>query len=229
MESTAHAKTGLFQVRLAGLAYLLIILAGVSAEAFLRGPLVDHSDAAATLSSLQAHALQFRLSIAADLVMALSDALLAVLLFLILRAVSFAMALAALVFRLIQTVIIAAGLLALQGAWLLAQGGGEPAAVLFLLDLHRHGYDLGLVFFAVNCLLTGLLVMRSGLFPRLLGIGLIASAPVYLAGSLCRFFAPQFLPLVQPAYVVPLIAESAFCLWLLFGGFRPAAMAAART
>lgn len=210
-------------VRLAGLAYLVIILAGVSAEAFLRGPLIDHSDASATAAALAANGAQFRLSVAADLVMAVSDALLAVLLFLIFRAVSFALALAALVFRLIQTIIIAVNLLALQGAWLMISGGESPAYlpehVLLLLDMHHHGYDLGLVFFAVNCALTGLLVMRSGFLPRLLGAGLLASAAVYLAGSLCRFFAPAMLPFVQPAYGVPLIVESAFCLWLLFARF----------
>ncbi|MAW87584.1 MAG: hypothetical protein CMJ42_13765 [Phyllobacteriaceae bacterium] len=212
-------------LRLAGLAYLLIILAGVSAEAFLRGPLIDHSDPAATFAAINGHAALFRLSIAADLVMAMSDALLAVLLFLIFGPVSLALSLAALVFRLIQTAIIAAGLLALQGAWLLARAD-DADGMLFLLDLHRHGYDHGLVFFAVNCVLTGLLVIRSGWFARLLGIGLIAAGPVYLAGSLCRFFAPELLPYVQPAYAVPLVAESAFCLWLLSGRLRPVAFAA---
>ena len=83
----AHVSVSLF--RLAGLAYLVIILAGVSAEALLRGPLIDYSDAAATAISLRENSAQFRLSIAADLAMALCDALLAILLFLVFRGISF--------------------------------------------------------------------------------------------------------------------------------------------
>jgi hypothetical protein len=30
-----------------------------------------------------------------------------------------------------------------------------------------------------------------------------------------RFLAPDLHPLVAPAYVIPLIAETAFCIWLL--------------
>lgn len=220
--SSNGAPVSVSLFRLAGLAYLVIILAGVSAEALLRGPLIDYSDAAATANSLRENSAQFRLSIAADLAMALFDALLAILLFLIFRGISFSLALAALVFRLIQTVVIAVNLLSLQAAWLLAAGDAstsEPANILLLLEMHRHGYDLGLAFFAVNCFLTGLLVIRSALFPRLLGIGLAASGIVYLAGSVSRFFAPALLPAVQPAYVVPLVVESAFCAWLLLARF----------
>ena len=38
-----------------------------------------------------------------------------------------------------------------------------------------HGYDLGLVFFAINSLLTGVLIWVSGLFPRIIGAGIAAA------------------------------------------------------
>jgi hypothetical protein len=40
---------------------------------------------------------------------------------------------------------------------------------------------------------------------------------VYLVGGYTRYLAVDYLPLVEPAYLVPLMAELAFCLWLLFG------------
>ena len=78
--------------------------------------------------------------------MALSDAGLAILLYLIFRAVSPGLALSAMVFRLIQTVLIAANLMTMQTAWLLILGGNglvdANALTLMFLDLHGHGNDL---------------------------------------------------------------------------------------
>ncbi|MCR9152092.1 MAG: DUF4386 domain-containing protein [Rhodobacteraceae bacterium] len=208
------------KARLAGLLYLVIIVTGLGAELGLRGPLIDFGDADATAAAILAAPGQFRLAIAADLVMALSDAGLAILLYLVFRAMAPGLALSALVFRLIQTVLIAASLMALLTAWLVltrAEGLADaPALALVFLDLHAHGYDLGLVFFGVNSLIMGLLVWRSGLFAKVFGGGLAIAGLVYLAGSGLRFFAPDLSPAFMPAYGLTILAETAFCLRLLF-------------
>ena len=139
------------KTRLAGLLYLVIIVAGLGAELGLRAPLIDLSDAVGTATAILAAPGQFRLAIAADLVMALCDTGLAILLYMIFRIASPGFALSAMVFRLIQTVLIAANLMVLQAAWLLISDANglayANALALILLDLHGHGYDLGLVFF----------------------------------------------------------------------------------
>lgn len=205
--------------RLAGLLYLIIIVAGLGAELGLRGPLINLSDADGTASALLAAPGQFRLAIAADLVMALCDAGVAILLYLIFRPVAQGLALSAMVFRLIQTVLIAANLMALQTAWLLVSGGNgiadANALALMFLDLHGHGYDLGLVFFGINSLMMGTLVWRSGLYARGFGVGLSIAGVVYLVGSALRFLAPDLSSAFAPAYGLTIIAESAFCLRLL--------------
>lgn len=207
------------QIRLAGLLYLIIIVAGLGAELGLRGPLIDLADAEGTATAILAAPGQFRLAIAADLIMALCDAGLAILLYLIFRSVASGLALSAMVFRLIQTVLIAANLMAMQAAWLLISGGAEiadaKALALVFLDLHGHGYDLGLVFFGVNSLIMGMLVWRSGVFARAFGIGLAAAGLVYLTGSALRFFAPDLSAAFAPAYGVTILAETAFCMRLL--------------
>jgi hypothetical protein len=123
------------------------------------------------------------------------------------------------VFRLIQTVLIAASLMALMTAWLVLFRTDSitdaPVLALVFLDLHAHGYDLGLVFFGVNSLIMGLLVWRSGLFARAFGAGLAISGLVYLIGSGLRFFTPDLSAQFAPAYVLVIIAETAFCLRLL--------------
>ncbi len=212
-------------IRLAGLFYLIIIVAGLSAELGLRGPLIDLQDADGTAAAILAAPGQFRLAIAADLVMALCDAGLAILLYLVFRSVAPGLALSAMVFRLIQTVLIAANLMAMQTAWLLISGGESVASAnalaLVFLDLHGHGYDLGLVFFGINSLIMGVLVWRSGLFARVFGVGLMIAGLVYLAGSGLRFFAPELSSAFVPAYGLTILAETAFCLRLLFQRAAP--------
>ncbi|SDL79429.1 DUF4386 domain-containing protein [Maricaulis salignorans] len=207
------------RARLAGLFYLVIIIAGLGAELGLRGPLIDLADADATAAAILAAPGQFRLAIAADLVMALCDAGLAILLYLVFRAAAPGLALSAMVFRLIQTVLIAANLMALQAAWLILSGADgladAHALALVSLDLHGHGYDLGLVFFGVNSVMMGLLVWRSGLISKVFGAGLVIAGLVYLTGSGLRFFAPEWSAAFTPAYGVTILAETAFCLRLL--------------
>lgn len=206
-------------MRFAGLLYLVVIVVGLSAELLLRGPLIDFEDANATATAILLAPGQFRLAIAADLVMAVCDAGLAILLFLIFRSMSPGLALGAMVFRLIQTVLIAVSLMGLLTGWLLLSRADiladAPALALVFLDLHAHGYDLGLVFFGINSLIMGLLVWRSGFFARVFGAGLAIAGLVYLFGSGLRFFAPELAPAFAPAYALTILAETAFCLRLL--------------
>ena len=210
-------------LRLAGLLYLTIIICGLSAEVFLRGPLVDFGNHAATAGAIREATGQFRLAIAGDIVMAAADAALAILLYLIFRPVAAVLALAAMVFRLIQSVMIAMNLMHMQSALLLITGapGLVPAQAeamaLHSLNLHAHGYDLGLFFFGINSLLTGYLIWLSGLFPRVIGGGIFLAGLVYLTGSALRFFAPVLFDSFVPAYGVTILAEGAFCLILLLG------------
>lgn len=207
------------RARLAGLLYLVIIVAGLGAELGLRGSLIDLEDADGTAAAILAEPVRFRLAIAADLLMALSDAGLAILLFLVFRAVAQGLALSAMVFRLIQTVLIAVSLMALQTAWLFLKNtdglADAPALALVFLEMHAYGYDLGLVFFGVNSLLMGVLVWRSEVFAKLFGAGLAIAGLVYLVGSGLRFFAPELAPIFAPAYALTILAETAFCLRLL--------------
>ncbi|MFC6686845.1 DUF4386 domain-containing protein [Jhaorihella thermophila] len=207
------------KARFAGLLYLVIIVTGLGAELALRAPLIDLGDADATAAAILAAPSQFRFAIAADIVMALSDAGLAILLYLIFRAMAPGLALSAMIFRLIQTVLIGASLMALLTAWLVlnraeALADASTLALVFL-DLHTHGYDLGLVFFGVNSLIMGLLVWRSGLFAKAFGAGLALAGLVYLIGSSLRFFAPDLSSAFMPAYGLTILAEMAFCLRLL--------------
>ena len=77
-----------------------------------------------------------------------------------------------------------------------------------------------MIFFGINCLLTGYLVIRSGFLPRFIGALVIAAGLVYLTGSFILFLAPALSAGFEIAYLIPLIAELSFCLWLLIMGVK---------
>lgn len=206
--------------RRAGLFYAAIILLGLGGEAGLRLPLIDWSDGASTAAAMEAAPWRLRASILTDLSMAGLDIALAIAFFVLLRPFAPIAALAAMVFRLMQAAIIAGGILMLHAADTAAFAGGNP---LPLLALHAAGYDLGLAFFAVNSGLMAWLLARAGA-PRPIAWGIAGSALVYAVGSITRFVAPELNAAMQPAYGLPVLAESALAVWLLLGapgGFQP--------
>lgn len=205
--------------RVAGLLYLVIIVCGIGGEALVRGPLGVPGDAGQTVTNLVAAELTFRVSVMADVVMALADVALGALLYFLLSPVSAVMSMMAMAFRLAQAAILGVNLLNLMLAARFA-GEGDPLAAVFL-EAHGVGYDLGLFFFAVNCLLVGALVYRARFIPRAIGALLGLSGLVYLVGSTIRVVAPELAEVVAPAYGLPLVAELAFCAWLLVRGVRP--------
>lgn len=207
--------------RMAGALYLVIIIAGVGSEVLLRAPLSVAGDPEATAQGILAALPQFRLSIAADAIMAMADVALAGLLFVLFRPVSATLSLMAMTFRLVQAAILGMNLLHLQEVTMIL-GAGLPADMAVLsLEAHAQGYDIGLIFFGINSVLTGYLIVRSGFLPRTIGFLLGGAGLVYLTGSALRILAPAAVPAFEMAYVLPLVAESAMALWLITRGVDP--------
>lgn len=197
--------------RLAGVLYLVLIACGVGADGLVRAGLAVPGDAHATAANLATHALAVRVSALADVTMALADVGLGVALLLLLWRAGPGLAVAATAFRLAQAAVLGLNLGWLVAAVELAPIDGPLAALA--LELHGIGYDLGLFFFAVNCVLTSVLFHRAG-FPRVLAVGLAASGLVYGTGSTLALVAPAAAGAFELAYVVPLVAELGTALWL---------------
>lgn len=190
-------------------------------------------DATATVSNILASGSLYRIGFIADSIMLLSDVAIAILFYILLKPVSKTLALTAAAFRLTQASILGFNLLNYYAVMLLLKGSEYIAAfeaeqlnalVMLFLDMHSHGYDLGLLFFGISSFILGYLVVKSNYFPRVLGYGLMAAAVVYLAGSLTRFIFPDLISLIEPIYIVPLIAELSFCIWLLIKGVKTQAL-----
>jgi len=214
--------------RMAGVLYLLIILCGITAEVVIRSALVVQGDPMTSMESIQNSTGFFYLGFVLDVVMLLCDVAIAVLFYHLLKHVSKMLEVLAAAFRLTQAAVLGANLLNLYAPMLLLSYaafdvfGAEQVANLMslFLQMHSYGYDLGLMFFAASNLVLGYLLIRSEFFPSAFGYLVQAAAVVYLVGSLLHFLWPAALAMIQPAYIVPLVAELAFCLYLLIRGLK---------
>jgi hypothetical protein len=102
----------------------------------------------------------------------------------------------------------------------------SPLAALFsftgcifsiMQTLHLTSYVVSpLVFFGIYCLLLGQLVIRSGFLPKILGLLLVVAGVGWLL-----FLFPFTKPLNGATEIFGVIAEGAFCLWLLIAGVSP--------
>lgn len=213
----------------AGVLYFVIICCGLFSEAFVRSRLVVAGNAAATATKILASPWLFKIGFASDLAAFVSDVAVAVLLYALLRPASKTGSLLAAGFRLTGAAIYGVNLLNYVAALLVLNGAIRLTAfttdqardlALLFLELHRHGYDLGLAFFGQHCLLLGWLFVRSELFPKSLGALMALAGMAYLVGSMTRFLWPDQLSTVAPIYAFALVGELALCGWLLIKGAR---------
>lgn len=211
--------------RIAGLFYLLIIIAGIFAEAFVRGKLVVYGDAVATANNIIHSEFLWKIGITADLIMQACDLPVMILLYYLLRPVSKKLALLNLSFNLIQTAVLVANKLNLVAAlsflgdadYLKSFSPDQLHTLSYLaIKLHDFGFGIGLLFFGFVCLIEGYLIYKSGYFPKVFGILMAIAGLCYLTNTFALILAPQLSSIVL---LLPcLVAELALSLWLIFKG-----------
>ncbi|MFE3453393.1 DUF4386 domain-containing protein [Nonomuraea sp. NPDC059194] len=217
--------------RTAGVLYLVVGILGGWAQLYVRARVHVPGDAARTTENVVAQATLFRMGFVADLVQATCFLVMGLLLYQILKQVSRPLARAMLVFIAVAMSMIclnlvnhfAALLVATEPAYATAFGGadGSRAMVLLLLDMHRYGYLLAQMFFGLWMLPAGLLVLRSGLFPKPLGIALIAGCAGYLVDLFAQFLAPDLASRLAPFALAPATVAEVWLLgYLLIVGVR---------
>ena len=233
MPTTSGLATERRHARLAGAAYLVIIVLGLLGEVGVRAGMIAWDDPMATARRIADDHLLFRVTIATDLVMLMADALVGVILWTLLRRFNQGVATLALVLRLLHTAVYGAGLFGLLEVVHLVGGGAAPAGLtaielpgLVMLALQRQvfGYLVGLVFFGLHCGVLGWLIVRSRRFPAWLGWLLIVAAAGYLVDCFAQFLVPDYRAMqdvFQAIVLFPaLVAELSMGLYLLIKGVR---------
>jgi hypothetical protein len=217
--------------RVTGLLYVLIFVTAGFSEGFVRATLIVPGDATATAANILASEGLFRLGVASDLIAFSADAVVAVLLYVLLRPVSRTLALVAAALRLVAHPAIASINMLNQFMALQLLTGPEyqsvfspeqlHAVALLLLTAHGYGYLIGGIFFGLHLLVLGYLLYRSELFPAILG-GLVVLAGVgYLTESSVFFLVPTYEPIASTVVLVTaVVGEMVLALYLVVRGVR---------
>lgn len=213
--------------RSAAALYLLIAIVAGFTYFYVPSQLITPGDAAATANNIRESGSLFRLGIGGELIIFLSEIVLSVLLYVILRPVSKTLSLIAAVSRLAMTAIHGLNLLNHLIALLLLSGTAyltvfEPAqlnafAMLFL-DAHGIGYTIGIVFFALSTCTLGTLIFKSGYLPKALGALFLVASLGYFIDSFSLLLNPNYKDTPAVIAMTIAIAEIAFPLWLLIKG-----------
>ena len=209
--------------RLAGAFYLLTIITGIFAQAFVSGRLVVPTDATATAANILARESFFRLGFTVYLIEMICQIVMTSLLYDLLKPVSRPVALLAAMIgfigctiKIVARLFFIAPLLVLGNAPYLAvfDAAQRPALALLLLQINDQGAAMALAFFGVYALLKGWLVLRSEFLPRWLGIVTIVSG----LGWLAFLFPPLGYRLFGMIAPLGLIGALANIGWMLVYG-----------
>lgn len=232
MNVVANGFTLRLTAKIAGGAYLVVIVAALFAEAVVRGSIVDYQDAAETARNIASSEALYRGGLAADMIAMLAYTIVTALFYGLFKPVSRTISLTAAFLSLVGIAI--SGAVALLHYAPLSLLQGQPylqtvptdelqALALLSLKLHGAGYDISLVSFGLYCLLIGYLIHRSKFLPSALGVLMAFAGVGYLVNSFCDFLAIALPELVSSAALLPgLIGEGALTLWLLIVGVNQA-------
>jgi hypothetical protein len=209
--------------RLAGVLFLLTILAGGFAQGYIAGSLIVFGDAAATATNILAHQPLYRLAFAIYLVEMACQIAMTVLFYELLKPVSKSASMLAATFGLVGCTIKTVGrlfffapLLVLGGAHYLSVFDPKQLQAMALLSL-RVNYaaeTIAVVFFGINTVVMGYLLFRSTFLPRWLGVLSVVGG----LGWMLYLYEP-FARILETYIVgVGVIGALATIVWLLVVG-----------
>ena len=226
MERIAQASPR-FKARMAGGLWLMVIATGTFA--FLAGAtLIVRNDAVATATNILAAERFYRLGFVADLIAGACYMGVTVLLYDLLKPVSRSVSLLAAFFGLGGIAIGAATSLVRLAPLVLLRSDQYLSTftpnqlqtmALAALRLYEQAFLIAMVFFGLQCVLVGCLIVRSTFLPRILGVLLALGGLSYVISSLANFLAPAFGARLAP-FIVPaaILGEGSLTLWLLLVG-----------
>lgn len=214
--------------RTAGALYLVVIICGFFAEAFVRGALIVPGDAAASAHRILASPTFWNVGVAANLIVVLCAIPLLWIEYHLLRPVNRQLMLLAVFFNLVSfssetasKLFLLLVLPILGDADYLKAFDQHQLQVLANIALKSHdvAFNIALVLFAFVCFVNGFLIFKSGYLPKLVGVLMQLAGASYLIGCFAALCAPRFATEISPIIFLPaLIGELSFCLWLLIKG-----------
>ena len=211
--------------RVAGVLFLLSMVAGFFGELYAPSHIMVAGDAAATAKNIVASNALFRWGFATYLVEAVCDIGLSLVFYVLLRAINKDVALLAAFFGLVSTAVFAVAeffyfgaLLPLGGADYLKSFSPEQLNSLAMLSLKMYGLGGGIfmVFYGLATGIRGYLIYRSGYLPKALGVLMLLAGLGFIVNNFVVVLAPGYASdfLLLPTF----LAGVSMTTWLLVKG-----------
>jgi hypothetical protein len=198
----------------AGVALTLIAVIASLGNFIALEPLITPGDAAKTAEDILNSEAQFRWGIAALIIAAVLDIIVAGALLALFEPVSRNVSMLAAFFRVAYTAVFLVAIIQLLVAVGLL---GDPAEAMQAIDAYNTIWLVGLIFFGVHLLLIGYLAYRSGYMAKVFGILLVVAGLGYLADGFVAVLVPN--PSVSIGQFT-FVGEVALMFWLLIRGSR---------
>ena len=218
------------QARFAGFLYLLLAFSAPIGLLYVPGKLIVSGNAAATAENLRASGGLLRLGIASELFHQGVGIFLVLALYRLFKPVDEYLSKQLVILGALVSVPIvfvnvlneiAAGIL-VSGADFLSvfQKPQLDALAYLFIRLHSQGINVASIFWGLWLFPFGLLVIRSGFIPRVLGYLLMIAGSAYLVTAFIVLILPEYAPIIRQVALPFESAELPIILWLAIWGAR---------
>jgi hypothetical protein len=206
--------------RIAGVWYLAFILLGAFAMMFVDEKLSVAGDAAATVESFRANGLLFGFGLVAYIAGFVCFVLMVGTLCRLFKPVDNRLTRLMMAFTSAGTAIALICKLAQAVAVVIPAVEPQSNTAGTLLSFYTDGSMAAEIFWGLWLLPLGLLILKSGLIPKVIGILLLVAGVCHLFDFGTFFFARSVSATIQPALYVGEIGEFVLVLWLLIKGVK---------
>ena len=211
--------------RVAGVLFLVSLVAGGFGEAYAPSKIMVAGDAAATVANITNLNFVYRLGFAAFLVESLCDIALVLIFYALLRPVSRELSLLAAFFGLVGTAIFAAGELFYFAPPLLLGNGAqlrgfstEQLNAFTLLSLRFYSYAgmATTAYYGMSWLVRGHLIFQSGYLPKFVGVLMGLAGAGFVVRNFLLVLAPAYASTLLLVFMLP--AGLILTFWLIIKG-----------
>ncbi len=196
--------------------YPIWIVFGFFSIIYIPTTLIVQGDAATTAKNIISNEFLFRAGIVGGLITQLIFIFAAIFLYRLLATVNKIYPLIMIVFALISVPIAMLNELNNLAAFQLLN---DPQQMMFFLNLHAQGIVIASIFWGLWLFPLGILIYKSGYFPKIIGIVVVIGGIGYTLDSFMKLLLPNFAALMSTLQIMT-FGEVIFLAWLVVKGAK---------